>query len=289
MRTSILAFLAGVLLLQQYSTLPSCYWLIVIALTIILIKKFTNIRYVIAILLGFAWCLWYAHSILSWNLPKEWEGKSLLVNGYIASIPDISEHRSAFLFKLTQIQTQPVNALIKLSMQNNQIPVHAGEQWQFIIHIKRIHGLMNPGGFDYEAWAFQDGIRANGYILESAQNKLLNNHWYHYPLNRIRESLQEKIKNNLPITQTSPWITALALGERQNISEDNWSVLRNTGTNHLMAIAGLHIGFMSGFIFLLVNYCWRQFSFLTLKMPSQHAGAIAALGMALIYSALAGF
>lgn len=109
--------------------------------------------------------------------------------------------------------------------------------------------MMNPGGFDYEARALQEGIRASGYIIPSPDNKLLESHWYHGALNRIRQRLKEKMEENLIQSNTSPWIVALALGERQNISAENWEVLRNTGTNHLMAIAGLHIGLMSSFIF----------------------------------------
>lgn len=294
MRTCVLAFLMGVLWLQLYATLPSYYWIIVLLLfallnECILVKKYRYFRCLTAGLIGFVWTLWYANSILTWNLPKEWEGKPLLVKGYIATIPNISEHRTSFLFKVKNIQSQPIATFIKLSIQNSNYIFHAGEQWQFVVHLKRIHGMMNPGGFDYEAWSFQDGIRASGYVSLNAQAKLLSHHWYHYFLNQLRESLQDKIKKNLPESATSAWISALALGERQNISADKWEILRNTGTNHLMAIAGLHIGFMSGFIFLLVNVCWRQFSFLTLNKPSHDAAAIAALVMALIYSALAGF
>jgi competence protein ComEC len=56
-----------------------------------------------------------------------------------------------------------------------------------------------------------------------------------------------------------------------------------------MAIAGLHIGFMSGFIYTLVSWLWRRSLRLTYIIPAQHAGGIAALTIALIYSALAGF
>jgi competence protein ComEC len=66
-------------------------------------------------------------------------------------------------------------------------------------------------------------------------------------------------------------------------------VLRNTGTNHLMAIAGLHIGIMAGIAHAVVSYAWRFAPALLLRMPAQIAGACAALFMAVIYSLLAGF
>jgi competence protein ComEC len=294
MRTWTLAFLIGILLLQQFTFLPSQHWVIIGIASGFLLeyffgKKFLTIRLLSAVLFGFVWSLWYAHAILAWSLPKNLEGQTIQISGYIAAIPNQSAHRTAFLFKLKKIQAHPVNAFIKLSWQNAPIKLHAGEQWQFKVRLKRIHGLMNPGGFDYEAWAFQEGIRASGYIVASGENQLLSHHWYHYSLHQLRQKLLEKIEMNLPLSNTSAWISALALGERQNISAEKWEVLRKTGTNHLMAIAGLHIGFMAGFIFFLVEWSWCRIPPFTLRFPAQYAGALGALGIALIYSAMAGF
>ena len=99
----------------------------------------------------------------------------------------------------------------------------------------------------------------------------------------------DRIKPHLPDSNTSPWLLALILGERNEISQDNWQVLRNTGTNHLMAIAGLHIGMIAGFVHLLVAMLWKRSAKLPLILPAQIAGAKAALIAAIIYAALAGF
>jgi competence protein ComEC len=32
------------------------------------------------------------------------------------------------------------------------------------VRLKRPHGNLNPHGFDYEAWLFERGIRATGYV-----------------------------------------------------------------------------------------------------------------------------
>lgn len=302
MRLFSLAFLCGILIFQQFSYLLSLKWIIVnIGFCIfiwIIAKKFSKyiflFRLLIGILLGLSWCLGYAHYQLSWKLPTELEGKTVLIQGQIHSLPSFSSHRVYFLFYLNQMtfanKQYPAHALIRLSWQvANPPPLSVGDQWQFSARLKKIHGLQNPNGFDYEAFAFQAGIRATGYIVKSNHNVLINSHWYHEPINRIRQRLKEKMVHALLPSQTSHWIIALALGERESISQDQWQILRNTGTNHLMAIAGLHIGLMAGFIFALVTWIWRRIPIATLILPAQQAGAIAALIMALIYSSLAGF
>lgn len=283
-----LTFLLGDVLLQQFSHLPNLFWISGFIVFFIFIFYF-NKKIALGMLLGFFWTFFYAEMHLAEKLPNELEGKKMIVRGYIAAIPNISKNSAAFLFSLNQIQNHTSHGLIRLSWRYTDRQLRVGDQWQLAVKLKKIHGLMNPSGFDYEAWAFQEGIIANGYIVNDSINQLISHRGFMYPINRFRQMLNEKIISQLPKTETSSWITALAIGERQGISQDKWEVLRSTGTNHLMAIAGLHIGFMSSFIFALVSFVWRRISYLVIRIPAQHAGAIAALGMALLYSMLAGF
>lgn len=300
MRTFSLAFLLGIVVLQNFSHLPATHW-IWICLAISISALFWRfLRLPAACLLGFAWCLGFSHAEMHWTLPDSFEGKTLTAIGYIASIPATSEQMTSFQFAVQTLQFENTifreKSLVHLNWRGSKydnLPqkLHAGDQWQLSVRLKKVYGTMNPGGFDYEAHALQEGIRANGYVLakNKADNQLLNQHKYSYFLTRAREYLKTKIEKNLPLTSTSPWIVALVLGERNNISAENWEILRNTGTNHLMAIAGLHVGIMSGLAFAIVSWAWRRRSFLALRLPAQHAGSIAALIMALLYSALAGF
>lgn len=69
-------------------------------------------------------------------------------------------------------------------------------------------------------------------------------------------------------------IEALALGVRQHISAAQWAVLRATGTSHVMAISGLHIGLLAGWAFLLVR--WLALRIGAMRMATRLA-ALAAL------------
>lgn len=297
MRSWTIAFLIGVLFLQYFTQLPNekwVWWIVAssIFIRILLSQYWQYLRLPIAIMLGFAWCLWYASAQLAWRLPPEIEGKPIIIKGYIASIPDASFQDTSFLFSLKKIQLkktdQTANGLVQLTWRAHDLHLKVGDEWQLSVILKKAYGTLNPGGFDYEAYAFQEGIKANGSVLLQ-DNHLLSRHWYHGTLNRIRQYFKEKIATHLKSTNTSPWIIALAVGERRHIDEKNWEVLRNTGTNHLMAIAGLHIGLMAAFIHFMVMTIWRRFSVLTQKIPAQQVGAIAGLFMALLYSAMAGF
>lgn len=293
------AFLLGDIGLQFFPSLPGpriIYTTLVIS-TLFWLATRRRWRYThlpLAFILGFTFTAWYAHDMLSWSLPKRWEGRPLLATGIIASLPITENKQTHFLFSLQRLQYEnevlPSNALIKLSLSETLTPaVRTGDLRRFIVRLKRIHGTQNPGAFDFEAWALQKGLRASGYIVSSTANQLLAHHWYDYPLQQFRERLQEKIQAQLPHTSTAPWLMALMIGEHTAMTQTDWQVLRNTGTNHLMAIAGLHIGIAAGLMHGLVSWCWRRFPALILCIPVQQAGACAALLAALLYSALSGF
>jgi competence protein ComEC len=253
----------------------------------------TPVNLSIAVILGFAWCLWFAHSQSAWRLDETLEGKPLTVTGYIASIPDKNLRGTGFLFSLKDVQFEnkktKAHGLIRLTLRNEKENPQVGDEWRFVVHLKKTYGTLNPGGFDYEAFALQEGIRANGYVVTKFSGTRISHHWYRYSIDRVRAYFKDKIAANLTPSNTSQWITALAIGERHDINQADWQVLRNTGTNHLMAIAGLHIGFMAALAHFIAAFIWRRLPRLPLMLPAVHAGAIAALLMALTYSAMAGF
>ncbi len=66
-------------------------------------------------------------------------------------------------------------------------------------------------------------------------------------------------------------------------------MLTHTGTNHLIAISGLHLGLIAGLIYFLARTLWRQFHFATQFIPAPIIASIFAFVGALFYAALAGF
>src|SRR3990167_80137 len=303
-----LAFFMGDLYLQTFAQLPPVSVVVGILAVVVLFTLclyLTRISFLksiglimCAFVLGYFWSDWYASRILSWQLPNELEGKLIEVTGYIASLPSIDHQQAGFLFFLEKFQhgnyINRQNTFIRLIWRHPKINLQVGDQWRLLVKLKRIHAMQNPGGFDYEAWAMQNGLRATGYVVTAAYlnpltNQLLSQDPYRYPIHFLRQVLQKKLNQYLPPSPTSPWLMALIIGERSHIAQTQWQVLRNTGTNHLMAVAGLHIGMVAGFVHVLAFWCWRRLSSLMLWMPAQHMAAIMAWCAAVLYSALAGF
>ncbi|WP_455208405.1 DNA internalization-related competence protein ComEC/Rec2, partial [Kaarinaea lacus] len=73
------------------------------------------------------------------------------------------------------------------------------------------------------------------------------------------------------------------------IDSEQWRVLTGTGTNHLMAISGLHIGLVAGLMFLLISQVWRRLPNTALYLATPKVAALGAILAAVGYAALAGF
>jgi competence protein ComEC len=82
-------------------------------------------------------------------------------------------------------------------------------------------------------------------------------------------------------------VKALTLGDRSSLSTSQWQVLAQSGTAHLMAISGLHIGLVAGMIYWLAFQCWLRIPYNSYSAPQ--VAAVCSFLAALSYAALAGF
>ena len=296
---SAIAFLLGVTTLNFFHHLPSIGWL-AIALAFVLFISWCSWRlsgYISFLLLiawlGFLWAWCCAYWQLQHILPKNLEDKTIVAQGYIASIPEQLPRGARFEFEIKQLQYQdkqwPTPSRARLTWENPPPKLTPGEQWQLQVRLKQPHSTLNPGSFDYEGWLFEHDIRALGYVINANNHLVQAAPWYRDPIDRYRQDLALAIQHSLNNNPLVGFITALTVGVRDNIAAPQWQTLRATGTNHLFAIAGLHIGFVAGIAFWIISFGWRRLGNLSLYFPTPQAAALVSLLTAIFYSAMAGF
>lgn len=300
MRLSAILFLVGITLFQQLSHFPTGYLTLLLLgiLPIAYVKP--RIRPFAAIVFGFFWAYQAAYWLLLNPLPNRLEGQDISLSGVIASIPQVNRRRTRFKFDVvsaSEIDKQgnlslieePFPKKIMLSWYQQAPVLRPGEQWQFTVRLKRPHGFRNPGGFDYEGWLFRHGIGATGYIRNKKDSLLLQTGVSGYAIIRARYALYNQITSAIGSQPFVGVVMALAIGHRDNLSADQWSVFTQTGTNHLMAISGLHVGLVSGLLFFLCRRLWSLSSRAIHWLEAPKAAAIIALLGATGYAAMAGF
>ncbi len=286
MLPGILAFLLGIWLLQQQAGLPNPLLLLPALLLIPAARRLPWLRLPLWGLLGFAYAALRAGLLLQPALPPALEGRDLVVQGQVAAMPGQRGAASRFLFDIERPAGLPRR--VRLAWYGSHPPLLPGERWRLSVRLKRPHGLYNPGGFDYEGWLFRHAIRATGYVRASPAARRLapaRGHWSE----RWRAALARDQAAALGEAPQAGLLRALAVGARDGVSRADWTVLRRTGTSHLLAISGLHIGLVVGLVFLLVRRLWGFAWRLPLWLPAPSAGALAGLAAGTAYAALAGF
>jgi len=294
-----LAFLTGDACLLFLKTLPALAWLLsfllVNLLGLLILPAFFK-RWLFlsaAFLAGLAWSTFSAHRLLNNTLPADYFNQSIVLTGTIDAIPEAKDPQVNFTIQAEQIANntnifkKPIR--IRLSWYFAPREIRAGQTWQLSVRLKKPANYGNAGSFDYQQWLFEQRIVAVGYVQANKNNHLIKDFHPFKFIDIYRENIANNIKNDLNGKATMGLIQALAVGVRNNITEAQWAVMRATGTNHLFAIAGLHIGFVAGFTYFLVGFVWRRLGRLPLYFPTPLACALAALLSAIIYSALAGF
>ncbi len=288
-----IAFLSGIVTLTFQSELSS---LALVFSVILFTPLFLFKKPVITILLwyfaGFVWATVIAHQLLNNKIIPELEGEDILIQGFISSLPEKIGRKSRFEFTVNSVvynnnqYSSPKK--IKLNWYGSTPKLIPDDYWQLVVRLKKPFSYQNSGGFDYEAWMFQNKIDAKGYVRKSKKNKLLQSSYSFLSFNRIRFNLKQSI-NDINQSEYRPIILALLLGDKSEITDSQWEVFRKTGTSHLIAISGLHIGLIAGLVFFMSRWLWGFNSALVTAIPSAKFAAILAILSAVIYSAMAGF
>lgn len=296
MRARMLAFITGLLLFGLLPGLPSADWLFLWPVCLLLLWSRSMLALPAAGVAGGLYALAHASGILYPDFSATMTAESITISGRVISLPTASEAVTRFNFRIESIDPkdkkmpdqQALATLgdIRLSWYYAPADIRHGERWQLRVRLKPPHGFMNPGGFDYESWLFQQRIRATGYVREHADNRLLQP--ASASIHSVRAHLRDQLESVLPARQAA-WITALAIGDRSGLGADDWQILRSTGTSHLMAISGLHVGLVAALLFFPFRALWSLIPRATHYISAQRLALSLALLGAAGYAALAGF
>ncbi len=288
----LLCFVAGTAGFQLLPSLPDPYWL-GLGILIPICAFSVKMRLFAALLAGFFWSFTFASLHYSTQLPIDAEGKDLILIGAISSIPTVKATLTRFEMDVSSLRSidEVIEGpdKIRISWHRTNVSLKPGQVWQLKVRLKRPRGFQNPGGFDYERWLFTHGIQATGYVRPWKGNQLQELAYQGGRLDRLRQHFGEEIDRRLDDKRSAGLVKALAIGDRSGMSSDDWRIFANTGTSHLVAISGLHIGIVAGLAFFLGQWVWRRSEWLMLRLAATRAAAWMALGSAVIYAALAGF
>lgn len=284
---SAAALLAGTLCVHLLPSLPPMAAFAAIALVALpLVAWAPRLRLLAVFALGFAWCGWHADRAIALRLPAALEGADLEMGVEVADLartaPDAVRFDAFVLEASHGDQPVAIDGRVRLSWYGRHDAPRPGERLSLTVRLKRPRGVVNPGGFDFERFALERRIAATGYVravhARDGEGAAIG---------RVRAGFARELRERFPGTRGA-LLAALAVGDQSALSESDWDVLRATGTAHLIAISGLHVGLVAGLGALLARGVFLLAPALALRTPRRRAEAVAALAAAYGYSLLAG-
>lgn len=231
---------------------------------------------------GAALFLFAAFDVIDSRIDPRFAGDSIVTTVRVADFPKQNGPTVSLLAETSDDLHVPRR--LRVSWHEPPAAIRLGDVWQLELRLRRPRGSSNPGAFDYEAWLFREKIGAVGYVVSGSRNHLIRSGELSVT-ERIRQRVVDRITAHAGITGAAGVLAAISVGARHLITADEWRRYATTGTSHLMAISGLHVGLAAAGGYFLAALAaavfWRR--------GNQHLVAtVAALMIASGYAALSG-
>jgi competence protein ComEC len=269
--------------------LPGGHWIAWLPALLAFAFLLPRYRFLILLVASFLWASLFIQQTLNSRLASDFDGQIVQISGVIADIPEQRAESVRFLLKPDFIEGYSLSLpeLIRLSWYRTGKILQVGERWQLQVKLRVPSGYQNPGGFDYERWLFVKRIGATGYVKSSRFNRRTDEPSLAL-IDRWRSRIKQGIDDTCSDCDNKGLIKALAIGYRADIDPVHRQILQDTGTAHLLAISGLHIGIVSALFFFIGRLLWRLGCY-RLGFNRPLFSATLAIAAALVYAALAGF
>ncbi len=223
------------------------------------------------------------------SIPADFYDQPISFTGKTVYQPERGETWEA-CYVVGQIQllsepSQTVSAKFLIRFQE-LIPLRYGKHLTLTGVLRQPDTQRNPGGFDYRAYLARQNVSGiiyhQGLLDIGEQSGFPPLRW----IEALRLRTEQIIDNAYSGLETPPanalhakLLKAILLGKRSDVPSETLDIFRNSGTFHVLAVSGLHVG-------LVAMFCYIALS--TFRIPKKMLSLLTILAV-LIYACLVGF
>ncbi len=271
----ILSFVLGILL-ASFAPVLFLLPLVLLVPTLLLFALRRRSQYgvlafcLIAVLLGF-WRVGMANHIAQNDISRFAPAKISVTSVLVSDVESTGLKgrekwvRLAFKVGVEGVQTKAfeeaqsaegtLQTYLTLKRDSNQTLPTFGTRVRLFGELELPQGQRNPGGFDYAHYLNTQGVTA---VLASKQWEALPEEVEGNPLLKavfaLRKRLLASAQRGLS-PELAGILNGILFGERTGISGELRNDFERTGTIHILATAGLHVGIMAGLLLALFKHC----------------------------------
>lgn len=242
-----MSFAMGILI-SNYIKLDFSLILILIIISIIfyILFKIYNIDISIFIMIFFLGIsIFYIHNKID-NSYKRYLDNVILIEGTIENYDKIDEEYTRYILKMKE----PISEKLLLTTDKHDFQI--GDNIKFKGELKIPESNTNPKLFNYNLYLKSKNIKYKSYIetrnieYMGRENSILLN---------LRNNFQIRVKdsfNHLNL-KNSELLESMIVGNNI-INEEDKDRFRDLGLAHILAISGLHISIITGFVILFLSF-----------------------------------
>ena len=301
----LIPFLLGILT-GSWTSIPFLWlWLLVLICFAGGILARTRTKYLCDVLLHiaiFACGMLRLEIVPATQIPSDFYDQPVSFTGKTVYQPERGETWEAcYAVGKVQLLSDPeqiVSAKFLIRFQE-LVPLRYGKHLMLTGVLRKPGTQRNPGGFDYRAYLTRQGVSGIIYhqgvlhidgqsgfpplrwieALRLRTERIIDDTYSGLETPQIRTSGLETLSTNEDSLHAK-LLKAILLGKRSDVPSETLDIFRNSGTFHVLAVSGLHVG-------LIAMFCHLSLSLFT-WIPKKVVYLLTILGI-LIYACLIGF
>ena len=116
----------------------------------------------------------------------------------------------------------------------------------------------NPNAFNYAKYLRRKGIFLNGFLAKGDYKCIENSSSFSIPGMAIKagNAFEVLLEKNISGERELSLVKSLVIGRRSEVSSEMQEIYQDTGTSHILAVSGLHVGivyFLATWLFKIFN------------------------------------
>ena len=223
------------------------------------------------------------HPVLNWRYYGPVEGRIVGIDRSSSDALRLTLDR----VRMDRIAPARMPARVRVSLHGAQdfVPLIPGQYVMMTAHLSPPGGPVEPGGFDFQRHAWFLRIGAVGYTRTPVLSRAPPDGSQR--LFAARMWLSQRVQAALPGPRGA-FATAIMTGDRSALDQSSVTALRVSNLAHLLAISGLHMGLLTGFVFAALRLGFVAMPAIGLRVPAKTLAAAGALPVAAGYLVLSG-
>ncbi len=167
----------------------------------------------------------------------------------------VYDKSSSYIFRIIETENDTLlhKKLIAWTSNKDSLLIELGDRIVLNTTIKPIRNKAHPFEFDYAGYMANNDIYYSSYINEKQIILHKKTGANSISIERLRLKLLSRLKR-IASKENFEYLSALSLGYRNELGNETRSYFQQTGTMHILAVSGLHVGI----IFSILGFCFKR-------------------------------